>query len=291
MAANSPNSVTALRDRLVDHLDSLSRQQKKIAVYLLDHVQEVPFLSVPLLAERTGASEATVVRLCQSIGYQGFSELKMAMVESLHAESSSNPVIEPGDDNGLRDALQLSAGQDRHNLSKTLDSIDQAAFRRVAAAIFEADHIFTWGLGISAHLAGLAAYLFTEQGLRAHALDHRFSTPKEPLIGLRGSDLVLAFSFPPYSRETLDVLRESRERGAATVAVTDRPSAPASVLADHALCVASDGIMFGNSVTATCLVLNALLLEIALTHRGETVEALSRMNRMFSDSDQLVRDS
>lgn len=46
--------------------------------------------------------------------------------------------------------------------------------------------------------------------------------------------------------------------------------------------------MFGNSVTASCLVLNALLLEIAFTHRGETVEALSRINEVFSASDQLV---
>lgn len=288
MTVTEASGAGTLRGRLRGHLGGLSKQQRKIGEYLLDHVHEVPFLSVPLLAERTGASEATVVRLCQRIGYRGFSELKMAMVESLRAEPESANALDAFPAPGDQEALELVAGQDRHNLARTLETIDRAAFRNVAAALFRADHVFTWGLGISAHLAGLAAYLFTEQGLRAQALDHRFSTPGEQLISLREGDLVLGFSFPPYSRETLDVLTASKDRGATTVAITDRPSAPAAVLADEALAVASDGVMFGNSVTASCLVLNALLLEIAFTHRGETVEALSRINEVFSASDQLV---
>ena len=43
-----------LRDRLLSHVNALSRQQRLIADYLLDHLQEVPFLSVPQLAERAG---------------------------------------------------------------------------------------------------------------------------------------------------------------------------------------------------------------------------------------------
>lgn len=284
MSSPEPLSAGSLRDQLRGHLDDLSRQQRKIADYLLDHSQEVPFLSVPLLAERTGASEATVVRLCQSIGYGGFSELKMAMVDALRSEPPGPEMAEAARD----DALALVAGQDRNNLDRSLQSIDRAAFREVATALFQADHIFTWGLGISAHLSALAAYLFTEHGLRAHALDHRYSTPEEQLISLRPGDLLLGFSFPPYSRETLDVMRASAERGVTTIAIADRPSAPAAVLADKALAVASDGVMFGNSITAPCLLLNALLLEIAFAHRGETVEALARINRVFSDSDQLI---
>ena len=78
-----------LRDRLLSYVNALSRQQRLIADYLLDHLQEVPFLSVPQLAERAGASEATVVRFCRSIGFKGFSDMKMAVVESLREELRS----------------------------------------------------------------------------------------------------------------------------------------------------------------------------------------------------------
>ena len=258
-----------------------------MAEYLLDNQADIPFLSIQELAERTGASEATVVRLCQAIGYRGFPDLKMAMVERLR---SHPPASETAADAGRRESLELVARHDRLNLDRTLEQIDRRAFRAVADALFDADHIFTWGVGVSAHLAGLAAYLFTEHGLRSHALDHRFSNPREQLVTLRSRDLVLVFSFPPYSRQTLELLDASKERGALTVAITDRPSAPAAITADHALAAASSGVMLGNSMTATTLVLNALLLEIAFTHQGETAEALSRINQLLSGPDHLAED-
>jgi DNA-binding MurR/RpiR family transcriptional regulator len=283
----SPKATTGTApDRLRTHLEGLSRQQRRVAEYLLDNEHDIPFLSVQELAERTGASEATVVRLCQAIGYRGFPDLKMAMVERLRSYPPAREVATDID----RESLELVARHDRLNLERTLEQIDRREFRAVADALFDADHIFTWGLGVSAHLAGLAAYLFTEHGLRSHPLDHRFSNPREQLVTLRDQDLVLVFSFPPYSRQTLELLDACRERGALTVAITDRPSAPAAVAADHALAAASSGVMLGNSMTATTLVLNALLLEIAFTHQGETAEALSRINQLLSGPDHLAEE-
>ena len=88
--------------------------------------------------------------------------------------------------------------------------------------------LFTFGLGISACLAELAAYIFTEHGLRATCLSTRYTSPRDQLVFLRQTDVVLAFSFPPYSRQTPDVLQEAIERGATTLAITDHLSAPVS---------------------------------------------------------------
>ncbi|NJN64892.1 MAG: hypothetical protein HC882_08415, partial [Acidobacteria bacterium] len=49
------------RQRVLDALESLPPQQQIVAEHLLDHLSEAPFLSVPELAQRTGASEATIV--------------------------------------------------------------------------------------------------------------------------------------------------------------------------------------------------------------------------------------
>jgi len=280
-------TADTVRERLKAHFDGLSRQQRNIATYLLDHLNEVPFLSVPKLAERTGASEATVVRLCQSIGFSGFSALKRALVESLREEGAS-PVREAGDQEAPRDPIELVAELDRHNIRRTVERADRAAFTEIAEALCQADHIFTFGLGVSAHLAAFAAYQFTEHGLRSHCLETTFSTPREQLVTLRPGDLLFVFSFPPYSRQALEVLEEGKRRRLATVAITDRPSAPAAVLADHALVAASDGVLLNNSTTGSLLLLNALLVEVASRHQGKTVEALSRINRILESQDFLV---
>lgn len=282
-------SRDSLRDRLLTHVNGLSRQQRLIADYLLDHLQEVPFLSVPQLAERSGASEATVVRLCRSIGFKGFSDMKMAVVESLREEMRA-PGAARGGEPEATDVLSAVAELEHHNIDRTLKSIDRRAFRRVAALLHQADHVFTFGLGISAQLAELAAYLFTEHGLRANRLSTHFTSPREQLVAMRPGDVLVVFSFPPYSRQTLEMLEEARGRGMRTVAVTDRAAAPAVALANESLRVSSHGMTFTNATSSTTVLLNALAVEVASRHRGDTVDALSRINRILSDGNLLVDD-
>jgi DNA-binding MurR/RpiR family transcriptional regulator len=281
----SQESVT---DRLLAHIDGLSPQQRIIAEFLLDNMREVPFLSVPQLAERSGASDATVVRLCQSIGYSGFSDLKMALVETLREDLKSNGIAPTLPRDAPLDALSAVAELEQHNILRTVEAIDRAAFDEVATVLFRADHLFTFGIGISAHLADLAAYLFTEHGFRASALATRFSSPREQLVAMRPSDVVLVFSFPPYSRQTLEVLEEAGARGVQTIAISDRASAPAALGANHALCASTHSMMFTNATASVEVLLNALLVHIASQHRGETVEALSRINRVLRGQTDLI---
>ena len=63
-----------LRQLITRSAADLPPQQRAIADYLLEHIQAVPFLSIPELARRTGASEATIVRFAQRIGYSGGGE-------------------------------------------------------------------------------------------------------------------------------------------------------------------------------------------------------------------------
>jgi DNA-binding MurR/RpiR family transcriptional regulator len=279
-----------LRSRIVDNVASLSPQQRVIAEYFLGHMQEIPFLSVPELAERTGASEATVVRFCQRIGYSGYSDLKMALVDLAREEMKASSADYPTADDG-KDFLSAMAKLEQHNIDRTLDSIDRPTFRQVAASLFKADHIFTFGLGISAYLADLAAYLFTEHGLRSTCLATRYTSPREQLVVLRPSDLVIAFSLPPYSKQTLEVLEESRDKGVPTVVVTDKTTAPGVALARDALVVSSHGMSFNNATSSVNVLLNALVIEIASRHRGETADAISRINRILREQTYAVDDS
>ena len=290
LKAVSPATYGSLRDRLLAHVNQLSRQQRLIAEYLLDNLQEVPFLSVPQLAQRSGASEATVVRLCQSIGFNGFSDMKMEVVENLREEMNALGTEQAGRESPSADILDAVAELERHNIRTTLDNIDRASFARVAALLYEADHTFTFGLGISAHLAELATYLFTEHGLRANCFSTHFTSPREQLVTMRPGDVLMAFSFPPYSRQTLEMLEEATGRGMTTIAITDRLGAPAAALASASLVVSTHGMTFTNATSSTNVLLNALVVEIAARHRGDTVDALSNINRILQDRNDLVDD-
>ncbi len=276
------------RQRLINAAASLPPQQRAIADYLLEHLTSVPFFSVPELARRVGVSEATVVRFAQRLGYPGFSELKMELVEMLRCRLDTGS--EEADEDVAADLLASVAHLEITNIGRTVESLDRRVFTESAESLFTAEHVYTFGMGVSALLAELAAYTLLQVGLRASCLPSYFSSPREQLVGFDSSDLVMAISLPPYSRQSLDILRDARKLGVPTVAIVDRETAPAATLARHVLPVRSDNMMFTNAVAAVTVMINALATEIATTHREEALAALSLINRVLSE-DEDVRSS
>ena len=107
---------------------------------------------------------------------------------------------------------------------------------------------------------------------------------------MRATDVLFVFSLPPYSRQTIEVIDEARERGVKTVAVTDRLTAPAALSSDQSLVVSSHGMTFTNATASINVLLSALVVEIASRNRGDAVDALSRINRILRDRSYLVDD-
>ncbi len=280
-----------VRDKILANAASLSKQQQVIADFLLDNLQEIPFLSVMEVAERTGTSEATVVRLSQRIGYNGYARLKMALVDMLREEMNEggNAQASGAVDIG-KDVLAAMSRLEMQNIERTLKNIDRRGFDSAASLLANADHVFTFGLGISAHLADLASYLFTEHGVRSTSLDSRFTSPREQLVVLRPGDVILGLSFSPYSQETIEVLKEARQRGLGTVVITDRATAPATRYAEQALLVSCQGMTFTNSTASVDVVLNALAVKVASEHQDQSMEVLARINRILSEEGSLVDD-
>jgi DNA-binding MurR/RpiR family transcriptional regulator len=62
---------------------SLSQTERKVLSYILEHPREVIYLSITGLAERSGVSDATIVRLCKRIGMQGYQDLKVNLAQDI----------------------------------------------------------------------------------------------------------------------------------------------------------------------------------------------------------------
>ena len=62
----------------------LTRTEKVIADYFLEHSGSLYFLTAKDIALALGVSDTSVIRLCRTLGYRGFRELQ----ESLRSELS-----------------------------------------------------------------------------------------------------------------------------------------------------------------------------------------------------------
>ena len=269
------------RKRLVQQSGELPPQQRAIAEYVLEHLTAVPFFSVPEIARRVGVSEATVVRFAQRIGYPGFSELKVELVDLLQSRLGSGSEEPP--EVVAEDIPATVATLEVTNIGRTVETMDREHFAAVAEALFSSERVHTFGMGVSALLAELASYTLLQVGVPAARLSTAFSSPREQLVGIGADDVILVISLPPYSRQSLSILEDARELGIASVAVSDRMTSPAAVLARWALPVKSDNMMFTNAVAAVTVLINALATQIASSHREEALAALAKINKVLGE--------
>lgn len=276
------------RQMLLSKLPSLSKQQQVAGAFLLDHLSEATFLSVPAYAKKAGVSDATVVRLGQSLGFDGYAGLKMALMELARDKMNGGAFNQKlfGEDE-KETTLRKTAEQEVSNIQRTIQGITPEQFQKVVSVLFKADHIYSFGMGVSAHVADLFSYWLVQIGLRATTVSTRSSSPLEQLVPLRLTDLVVVFSFPPYSKPTIEMVKDLKERGIPTLAICDSLAAPVAAEASHSLTVRTDSMMFTNSLSALFVVLNSLVTEIVGRH-GDAVNAVSRINRIITQDDNLI---
>ena len=69
----------SVTDLIQERRDSLSTTEQKIADYILKNTSQVVHFTVKDLAGASDVSEATVIRMCQHIGFSGFWPLRTAL--------------------------------------------------------------------------------------------------------------------------------------------------------------------------------------------------------------------
>ncbi len=77
------------------NLYQFTKKERTLAQYILDDPLRVIQLTADKIAEETGTSKAAFIRLCQKLGYNGYSEFRFALSRSLVAtvpQSGEDPI-------------------------------------------------------------------------------------------------------------------------------------------------------------------------------------------------------
>ncbi len=261
--------------------DGLPENQRKVADFLIQNIREAPFLSVMEIEDRSGASKATVVRLAQSLGFSGFLEMRAELIRGVQSQMKIREMFPLLPRKGRGETLTAVANQDIENINRTISQLDRKVFTDVSQMILRASHVYTLGLGISSLMARILAYSLSQVAIRSTSFVHDYETFIEQIHLFDRSDLVIAFSFPPYSKETIEVVRAASRRKTPIVAVTDRVTSPVSLYAARVIPVVSQNMLFTNSFSAISVIINALTTEIALRNRGKALKNLKESEKLL----------
>lgn len=248
---------------------ALSSSQRRIADCLIGQVHEAAFWGVEELAERSQSSVATVVRFAQKMGYSGFLELRQDLVAQARVQSSPEVRLlqAPKDAASM---LVETARRDIANIERTVHSINEELLKAVVRRIEGARHRIVVGHGVSRIMAEHLGYVLTVAGLvTVNGSPAEFA---RQVANLGPKDLLITISFAPYSQETLDVAAYAQKRGVPVIAFTDGFDAPLARSAEFTLPVATDNLLFSNSIAAFSVLAQTLATAVASKDRRSAIK-------------------
>jgi DNA-binding MurR/RpiR family transcriptional regulator len=246
-------------------MHTFSKGQKRIANYILEHYDKAAYMTASKLGTLVGVSESTVVRFAIELGFEGYPEMQKSLQELIRMKLTSVQRVEVTNSLiGEGDVLEKILMSDAEKIRRTLEEVDRDAFEAAVDKIVAADKIYIIGVRSSSSLAGFLNFNFrmifdNVKFVQTTSGSEMF----EQIMSIGPNDVMIAISFPRYSKVTLSTAQFARDRGATIVAVTDSEMSPVYQMSETALLAPCEMISFVDSMVAPLSLLNALLVALA----------------------------
>ncbi|MBB1202921.1 MurR/RpiR family transcriptional regulator [Enterobacteriaceae bacterium 89] len=240
--------------RLRQSVSGLSPIQQKLGDFVLADPARVLYLTITELARESETSEASVTRLCRSLGCKGYNEFKMALAMDIQQGSA------PREENDAIDALVNDAAQALQDTGKLLD---RDRLMDAAQALHQARSVHIYGVAASAIPGDYLHYKLLRLGkpVQIYSDMHRAAMNAATL---GSEDLVVAISSSGSTRDLLHVVTLARKRGARVLALSNTPRSPLAALSDLLLVAArAEGPLSAGALSTKVGVM--LLVELLTT--------------------------
>jgi len=270
---------------IAGRLNSLPESQRKLGEYILDHYRETANLSALDLGNRAGVSDATVVRFAKSLGFSGYLEIKRQLILYLAREDSPSERMFTS----LKQVEQVGSAiaevfqNDMKNIEDTLQSFSPEALEQSVAGLCQARRIYILGLNSCESLARFLNFHLHRLNMDVHLVTSGGLVMFERLAPITAQDVLVVFSYPRYSRDTLNAIDLARSRGAMVISITDKAYSPIAEAADILLLARSSSPGFYNSYAAATTICNVLVFSVALVDREKALDALKSVEEIKKD--------
>ena len=266
-------------------IDGFSKGQKRIAFYILENYDKAAFMTASKLGQLAEVSESTVVRFASELGYDGYPSMQRALQEMIRSRLTSTQRIRAaGDLLERQDLLSAVIQSDIDKLRQMSGGADQREFDRVVDQLLDCRHIYILGVRSSSFVAGYLNFymhLLTENVtlVQSNAAGESF----EQLLRIGPEDVMLAISFPRYSKVTLNTVKFAQDRGATIVAITDNKLSPLYQMSDEALLAPCEMISFVDSMVAPLSLVNALLIAIGRRLGTDVTKTFGELENIWNE--------
>lgn len=262
--------------------NALSKGQKLIADFIINHYDKAAFMTAYDLGETVGVSESTVVRFAITLGYGGYKEFRKELHELVKNKLTTVQRISmtnkySSNNNALKTVMQ----KDVENIQSTINEIDTPKFQQGIDLILNAKKIYILGLRSSSFVAGYLGFYLNFLLKNVSVIAAGPNDVFEQLLKLDSEDVMIAISYPRYSKRALEAIDFTKEKGCKIISITDSLISPAAKDSDISLIASSDMLSFVDSLVAPMSLINALIVSIGIKKENDITSNFEELEQIW----------
>ncbi|MCG8695886.1 MAG: MurR/RpiR family transcriptional regulator [Minwuiales bacterium] len=268
----------------------LSPQLKRAARYVLDAPDEVALHSMRSVAMRAGVQPSTMSRLVRQLEFETYAAFREPFRERLrrhpprYAQRARQLQTrsEPAEATGL---LSEIVAADTNNIRQTFAETSRREIEAAVETLAAARRVFVVGMRKCFPVAYYFHYACRMFGRPVQLVQGAAGTFSDELRGIAADDVVIAIGFDPYTRETVQAVRDAVTARATVIAITDSAASPLGGPAQHCFVVCNDGPSFFRSLSAAISMAQTLVAFWVARGGDATIRSLAEAERSLVSHD------
>ena len=266
-------------------MHTFSKGQKRIANYILEHYDKAAYMTASKLGALVGVSESTVVRFAIELGFEGYPEMQKSLQELIRMKLTSVQRVEVTNSLiGEGDVLEKILMSDAEKIRRTLEEVDREAFEAAVDKIVSADKIYIIGVRSSSSLAGFLNFNFrmifdNVKFVQTTSGREMF----EQIMSIGPNDVLIAISFPRYSKRIVNAVEYAHNAGADVISLTDSHQSPIAGVADQLLLARSDLVSFVDSLVAPLSIINAIIVAVSRKKMDDIRVRFEKLEKIWDE--------
>lgn len=269
---------TALESRFTKAQEHLNPSRRKLVRLMLEQPENAYFLSSREMARHYGVDTATIVRTTQALGYRRFAEFASDLRSHFVARITPYTVLKAaaGVRRGIPERVRQTLDSDLRNVQALRSTLDPEVVAALSKEVKRARRILVIGIDLAASLSWYLAYGLMTLGFAAEAPVGSSGNVQRRVRTLTRHDLLIAISFGPCLRDTVEAAQRAKRLGVPTFGITDNETSPIARVCDRSCIASVASPSFGGSYVAPMALLGAILEICAQTRAAKSLRLLRR---------------
>lgn len=267
----------------------LTKTEKRIADYLLEHSETLYFTTAKDLAMELKVSDTSIIRLCRSLGYSGYKALQDSVRQQLSQAMLRERYIIPHEQ--VQDKLSRYKGLSSYqnlemaisNLQSSYDKNEPEKFSKAAEIILSSEHVLVSGFRGSAGVASHLALLLSQLTGHVDCCCKADSCCVEKMMDYKKEDCVVLMGVERYSKMSLVMAEMAKESGCRLIVITDKITSPLAAGAELVLLADFSSPSAFNSFVGALFIAETIAFELSRLLGIQPRSRLHRMNRYLEE--------